>query len=224
MGFKLGKMPQKSMGCFTLLLDLLAWIEPQFLSGIRDSRKAENLWGTMRGVGGVKKRIHQSWLFIGLGLGVGLLCCCFKKFRKRFSRKMPALFISGQCHFLQNNAPVHNSILVTDYLTKVGIKTIPQPPYSPDLAPCDFGYCLSSEVVVMRQLRRWNRQWRRSLTRSHKRTCMDIFFSYARWLKQNRLISLWLSLCNSQLFFMVTSWNNKQDICGFGLLFPLKKV
>ena len=26
----------------------------------------------------------------------------------------------------------------TDYLTKMGIKTVPQPPYSPDLAPCDF--------------------------------------------------------------------------------------
>ena len=28
--------------------------------------------------------------------------------------------------------------LVTDYLTKIGIKTVPHPPYSPDLAPCDF--------------------------------------------------------------------------------------
>ena len=36
------------------------------------------------------------------------------------------------------NAPVHNSILVTDYLTKMGIKTVPHPPYSLDLAPCDF--------------------------------------------------------------------------------------
>ena len=34
--------------------------------------------------------------------------------------------------------PVHNSILVTDYLTKMNIETVPQPPYSPDLAPCDF--------------------------------------------------------------------------------------
>ena len=35
-------------------------------------------------------------------------------------------------------APVHNSILVTDYLTKMGIKTVPHRPYSLDLAPCDF--------------------------------------------------------------------------------------
>ena len=55
--------------------------------------------------------------------------------RKRFLQKRPALFKSGQWHFYQDNAPVHNSILVTDYLTKMGIKTVPQPP---DLVPCDF--------------------------------------------------------------------------------------
>ena len=43
----------------------------------------------------------------------------------------------GQWHFHQDNAPVHNSILITDYLTKMGIKTVHYPPYSPDLAPCD---------------------------------------------------------------------------------------
>ena len=37
-----------------------------------------------------------------------------------------------------DNAPVLNSILVTDYLTKMGIKSVSQPPYSPDFAPCDF--------------------------------------------------------------------------------------
>ena len=45
---------------------------------------------------------------------------------------------SGQWHFHQNNTPIHNSILFTDYFTKMGIKTVPHPPYSPDLAPCDF--------------------------------------------------------------------------------------
>ena len=61
-----------------------------------------------------------------------------REFRKRFRRKSPALFKSGQWHFHQDNAPVHNSILVTDYLAKMGIKTVPQPPFSPDLAPCEF--------------------------------------------------------------------------------------
>ena len=38
--------------------------------------------------------------------------------------------------------------------------------------PVTFGYSLSSEAVVMRQLRRWKSLWRRSLTCSHKRTSM----------------------------------------------------
>ena len=61
-----------------------------------------------------------------------------REFRKRFRRKRSALFKSGQWHFHQHNAPVHNSILVTDYLTKMGIKTVPHRSYSPDLPPCDF--------------------------------------------------------------------------------------
>ena len=68
------KMPQKRMEYFRLLLEHLAWIEHQFLSGIRDSRKAGSLSGLMRGVGGVRKSIHQSWL----ALGLGLLCWGFK--------------------------------------------------------------------------------------------------------------------------------------------------
>ena len=61
-----------------------------------------------------------------------------REFKKRLCRKRPAFFKSDQWHFHQDNAPVHNSILVTDYLTKIGIKTVPDPLYSPDLAPFDF--------------------------------------------------------------------------------------
>ena len=63
-------MPQKRMEYFRLLFDHLEWIEHPFLSGIRDSRKAGSLWGMMRGVGGVRKSIDQSWLVKRLGLGL----------------------------------------------------------------------------------------------------------------------------------------------------------
>ena len=72
--FKPGKMTQKRMECFRMLFDHLAWIEHQFLSGIRDSTTAGSLWGMMRGVGGVRKSIHHSWLAKGLGF----LCWGFK--------------------------------------------------------------------------------------------------------------------------------------------------
>ena len=59
-----------------LIFDQSAWIEYQFLSGIRDSKRAGSLWGMMRGVGGVRKSIPHSWLAKGLRLG--LLCWGFK--------------------------------------------------------------------------------------------------------------------------------------------------
>ena len=113
--------PQKRMECFRLLFDHLAW----------DSRKAGSLWGMIRGVGGVRKSEYQSWLAKGLGLG--LLCWAFKGVQEETpSEEASSLQISSVAF-----PPVHNPSLVTDYLTKMGIKTVPRPSYSPDLAPCD---------------------------------------------------------------------------------------
>ena len=60
------------------------------------------------------------------------------EFKKRFHQKRPALFKSGQWYFHQDNALVNNSIIVTDYLAKMGIKTVSKPPCSSDVGPCDF--------------------------------------------------------------------------------------
>ena len=73
------------MECFRLLLEHLAWIDHQFLSGIRDLRKAGSLWGMRRGVGGVKKSLNQSWLARRLGLG--LLCWSFKGVQEEIPRE-----------------------------------------------------------------------------------------------------------------------------------------
>ena len=129
-------MPEKRMECFRLLLGHLALSEHQFLRGIRDSRKVGSQCGMKRGVGGVKNQYTTAeW---PKGQCQGYYVAVLREFRKRFGRKRPALFKSGQWHFHRDNAPVHNSILVTDYLTKIATKTVPPPPYSPDLAPCDF--------------------------------------------------------------------------------------
>ena len=82
--------------------------------------------------------IYMHWVPTGLTVNKEYYVEVLREFRERFRRKRLALFKSGQWHFHQDNAPVHNSILVTDYLTKMGIKTVPQPLYSPDFAPCDF--------------------------------------------------------------------------------------
>jgi transposase len=61
-----------------------------------------------------------------------------KRFRNAMRRKRPALWRSGNWLLHQDNAPAHTSQLVQCFLAKHGIAQVPQPPYSPDLAPCDF--------------------------------------------------------------------------------------
>ena len=83
------------------------------------------------------KNWNTSWLAKGLGLG--LLCWGFKGVQQEIpSEEASSLqtgsvaFPPGQCTSLQ----LHPCVI--DYLTKMDIKTVPHPPYSPDLAPCDF--------------------------------------------------------------------------------------
>ena len=50
-----------------------------------------------------------------------------------------------------DNAPSHTAFDVTNYLTQSKTPVVPQPPYSPDLAPCDF-FCSPD----------WRESWRES--------------------------------------------------------------
>ena len=125
-------MPQKRMECFRLLFDHLAWIGHQFLSGIRDSKKAGSTWGMMRGMGGVRKSIHHSWLAKGLALG--LLCWGFKGVQEEIPSEEASIlrigsvaFPPGQCTSPQLH-PCHRLFDQDGHHL----------PYSPDLAPCDF--------------------------------------------------------------------------------------
>jgi transposase len=43
---------------------------------------------------------------------------------------------SGSLH--HGNAPSHTAFAVREFLTQNKITTLTHPPYSPDLAPCDF--------------------------------------------------------------------------------------
>ena len=95
----LEKLPKKSMQCFRMLFDHLAWIQHQFFNGIRDSRKARSLWAMMIGVGGVRKSIHQSWLGKGLEIGIGLLCSGNKGVQERIPSEEASTLQIGSVAF-----------------------------------------------------------------------------------------------------------------------------
>ena len=58
------------------------------------------------------------------------------KLRERIRRKRPQLWRTGWI-LHQDNAPAHNSF-VRQFLAGKNIPVLNHPPYSPDLAPCDF--------------------------------------------------------------------------------------
>ena len=144
-------MPQKHMECFGLVLEHVSWIEHQFLRGIKDTRKAGSLWGMMRGVGRVRKSIHQRWLAKGLGL----LCWGFKWSLGRDSvgrGQHSSSWVTGistrtmhQSTTPSLSQPFWARWASTQFLSLPKVQT---------LLPVTFVYSLSSEAVVMRQLKR----------------------------------------------------------------------
>ncbi|KAJ4434242.1 hypothetical protein ANN_22791 [Periplaneta americana] len=48
------------------------------------------------------------------------------------------MWTANNWHMHHDNVPAHSSQLIHTFLAKHGITTVRQPPYSPDLAPCDF--------------------------------------------------------------------------------------
>ena len=124
------------MECFRLLFDHLAWIEHQLLSGIRDSRKAGSLWGMMRGVGGVRKSIHQSWL--AKRLQVGLLCWGFKGVQKEIPLEEASTLQIGSVAFPPGECTSPKLHPCHRLFDQDGHQDSSPASHSPYLAPCDF--------------------------------------------------------------------------------------
>ena len=61
------------------------------------------------------RMIYMHWVPTAQTVNKEYYVEVLREFRKRFRRKRPALFKSGPWHFYQDNAPVHNSTLFTDY-------------------------------------------------------------------------------------------------------------
>ena len=160
---------------FQTAFEHLEWIKHQFMSGIRHSRMARSLWGMMRGVGEVRKSIHQKWLAKGLGLG--LLCWGFKGVQEEIPWEEASTLQIGSVAFLPGQYTSPLLYPCHRLFDQDGHRELLSLPIVQTLLPVSFGYSLSSEAVVMRQLRRWKRLWRRSLTRSHKRTSMGYWRS-----------------------------------------------
>lgn len=60
------------------------------------------------------------------------------KLRERVRKKRPDLWKNKSWVLHQDNAPAHNALSVKQFLADKQIPVLDHPPYSPDLAPCDY--------------------------------------------------------------------------------------
>ena len=86
----------------------------------------------------IKGLVHFEFVPKGQTVNQQLYIEVLKQLRDSVRRKRPELWRSGEWLLHQDNVPAHTELSVRQFLTKNRMTRALHPPYSPDLAPCDF--------------------------------------------------------------------------------------
>ncbi|UYV76770.1 hypothetical protein LAZ67_14001984, partial [Cordylochernes scorpioides] len=82
--------------------------------------------------------VHHEFLPQGRTVNKEYFLQVMRNLREAIRQKRPDLWKNKNWLLHHDNAPAHTSLHVRDFLAKNNTLMMPQPPYSPDLAPCDF--------------------------------------------------------------------------------------
>ncbi|UYV80443.1 K02A2.6-like [Cordylochernes scorpioides] len=82
--------------------------------------------------------VHHKFLPQGTTVNKEYYLQVMLNLREAIRQKRPDLWKNKNWLLHDDKAPAHTSLLVRDFLAKNNTLMMPQPPYSPDLAPCDF--------------------------------------------------------------------------------------
>uniref|UniRef100_A0A8B9ZUC3 Transposase n=1 Tax=Anas zonorhyncha TaxID=75864 RepID=A0A8B9ZUC3_9AVES len=80
--------------------------------------------------------IHKEFVPPGQTVNAVFYVEVLTRLQKRNARVRPAIVNNWRLH--HDNAPSHTAFCVVEYLAQHKVATLPQPPYSPDLAPPGF--------------------------------------------------------------------------------------
>ncbi|UYV84128.1 hypothetical protein LAZ67_X001276 [Cordylochernes scorpioides] len=82
--------------------------------------------------------VHHEFLPQGRTVNKEYYLQVMRNLREAIRQKRPDLWKNKNWLLHHDNAPAHTSLLVRDFLAKNNTLMMPQSPYFPDLAPCDF--------------------------------------------------------------------------------------
>lgn len=109
---------------------------------------------------------------------------CLKSVVKQIFKERPKSG-TNSIKLLHDNARPHTHSCVKEYLESVGIKIIPHPPYSPDLAPCDYWLFekIKSSLTTVTDAKSLHRQITEILKNIPKEEYLKTFQKYLERLK-----------------------------------------
>jgi len=82
--------------------------------------------------------VHHEFLPPGRTVNKEYYLEVLRRLREAIRRKRPNLWQNNSWQLHHDNAPAYTTLLVREFLAKNATVIMPQPPYSPDMAPCDF--------------------------------------------------------------------------------------
>jgi len=82
--------------------------------------------------------VHKEFVPPGQTVNQQFYLKVLKRLRDTVWKKRPEMWNNGDWFLHHENAPAHTAFSVQQFLAKHNMTVIPHPPYSSDLAPCDF--------------------------------------------------------------------------------------
>lgn len=111
------------------------WIFQNDLESERKSMKFKAMMIVFFDIRGI---IHIDWVPEGLTVNQAYYLDVLKLLQEQVRRKRQELWKNDTWILHQDNTPTHNALSIKQFLAKKKIPLLEYPPYSPDLAPCDF--------------------------------------------------------------------------------------
>lgn len=84
--------------------------------------------------------VHHEFVPPNRTVNSDFYCDVLRRLKESIRRKRADLWKNRSWLLHHDNAPAHTSFKTTEFLTTSNIALVPHPPYSPDLAPCDFSF------------------------------------------------------------------------------------
>jgi len=109
---------------------------------VQKSRPCSSFFSDIRGV------VHHEYVPAGQTVNAKFYVEVLKRLRERVRRAQPELWEEKARILRQDNAPSHTSLVTREFLAKNKITTMDHPPYSSDLAPCDFNLFPKVENIM----------------------------------------------------------------------------